>query len=57
MADHEMQQVRVYTSETGNICIQQSDFGSDDAIICIHPDQADLLIKWIKEAKDELQNT
>ena len=28
---------------------------SDDAFVLLHPDQADLLIQWINDARDELQ--
>ena len=55
MVEREMQQLKVYVSENGYICLQQECFGTDDSIISVHPDQVDLLLKWLKEAKDELQ--
>jgi len=54
--EHEMCQVKVNTTEKGLICISQDDVGTDEfSVILIHPDQTDLLIEWIKEAKNELQ--
>jgi len=56
MPEKEMWQVKVYAGQEGHICISQPDFGSDDHIIFIHPEQTDLLIKWLQETKAELEN-
>lgn len=54
LSEREMQQIKVYVSDESYICISQDHFGGDDSVIVIHPEQIDLLIKWLKEAKDEL---
>lgn len=54
MQEKEMQQVKVYTDEKNFICIQQDNYGGDEAIIYINPDQVDTLIKWLNEARNEL---
>jgi hypothetical protein len=47
-------ELRVYTSE-GDIIIEQPDFGMyNDAMIIISPESVDTLIKWLQEAKQEL---
>lgn len=48
-----------FTVETvdGYICIQQNNSGIDDAENYLHPEQVDLLVKWLNEAKDELLNS
>jgi hypothetical protein len=49
-----MLQVKVYIGDNGNICISQGDFGNTEpSIIAIHPEQVDLLIKWLQKAKKE----
>ena len=46
--------IKVYTSDKGYICIEQEDFGNDASVIILHPEQIDLLYKWLKEAKADL---
>ena len=44
-------------SEDGYICISQKDgYMQDDTNILVHPDQVDILTKWLNEAKEKLQN-
>lgn len=51
----DMFDLNVSTTEDGKICISQSaPFEEDDDMIIFHPEQSDLLIKWILEAKEEL---
>lgn len=56
MEEIEMHQLKVYLSDKNYICIEQSDYGGDDTIIVIHPDQVDTLIKWLNEARNELND-
>lgn len=49
----EMQNLIVYTNNLGFVCVEQENMYQDPSIIIIHPDQIELLIKWLK---DELTN-
>ena len=45
----------VETTEDGLIRIVQPDALAEQALaVVLHPEQVDLLIKWLHEAKDEL---
>lgn len=46
----------VKATEEGYICISQ-DAGSfdDDDVILLHPEQVDLLIKWLNDVREHLQ--
>ena len=44
------------STENGCIFITQEDPGSDDSRICLSPDQVDLLVNWLKEARNELSD-
>jgi len=46
--------IKVYNSDENYICIEQEDFGHDNAVILLHPDQIELLFKWLKEAQQEI---
>lgn len=49
----------VYVGKEGDyIYIEQSSNGvqRNDDQIAVHPDQVDILIKWLQKAKDELMN-
>jgi hypothetical protein len=48
------QEIRVY-AEKGNIVIEQPWFGHDDQNIWINPEQLDMVIQWLKEAKEALE--
>jgi hypothetical protein len=48
--------VAVYVSDENNVCIKQEYPNDDESIIILHPNQVDTVIKWLKEAKDELEN-
>ena len=51
------EQFAVGTTDEGSITISQEHFGNDTPeTVYIHPDQVDLLIQWVKEAKDALTN-
>lgn len=48
--------VAVSTNKTGEICISQDyNLGEVDEVL-FHPEQADMIIKWIQEARNELLN-
>lgn len=56
--DKMMWDLGVRVEDDGYICIYQKDTCmNDDARVIFHPDQVDLLTKWLNEAKEELQNT
>jgi len=57
--DNKMFDIRVFTEkESDCIYIEQSSNGvqRNDDQIAVHPDQVDILIKWLQKAKDELMN-
>lgn len=49
-----MEQISLRTTNEGNIEIGQMDPHDHGAAIIIPPEQADVLIQWIEEARDEL---
>lgn len=52
----DMFDLNVSTTDDGKICISQSTrLMEEDDRILFHPEQSDLLIKWILEAKEELE--
>ena len=55
--ENKMWPIEVTKTEQGYIRISQ-DVGSfdEEESIMLHPDQIDLLVKWLNKAKDELQN-
>ncbi len=48
------QEIRVY-AEKGSVVIEQPWFGHDDQCIWINPEQIDMVIQWLKEAKEALK--
>lgn len=52
--EKEMPNLKV-TTANGNIYISQANNYLEEDTIVLHPDQAELLIQWIKEAKDDLK--
>ncbi len=51
-----MEEVAVLTTTERMIEIQQTNVGEDNpTVIVISPDQVDVLIMWLREAKQELQ--
>ena len=46
--------IEIETTNDGYIDLWQSDFGHEDDHVRIHPDQVDMLINWLKEAKKKL---
>lgn len=55
MSEKETFQFKVYSGGNGDVCISQQVDCDDDNVIIIHPEQIDLLIKWLNETRDELQ--
>lgn len=53
MAEREMMQVKVYVGGSSMICLSQQNFGEDDTVVILHPSQIDVVIEWLKEAKQE----
>lgn len=41
--------------ENGLIYITQESHGTYDQVVCLHPDQVDILIRWLQEARNELE--
>ena len=54
--EREMRQIKVFINEKSYICISQYSALDEDALILLHPDQLELFIQWLREARDELQN-
>lgn len=57
MPEKEMQQLSVYVSDGGNICVAQKNGLEEDSVIAFHPDQAEILIRWIQEAAEEIKKS
>jgi hypothetical protein len=55
MPEREMLPIKVYISESGNICIQQPEFGGEDHVIVLHPSQVTLLVEWLEECQTEAE--
>lgn len=52
-----MEEVSVQTNEEGKILIVQANaVGDHDDTIILEPDQVDEIVKWLQEAKAELEN-
>lgn len=51
--DKLIREVQVYTDDS-DIMIKQSVLFNDDDIIVLSPEQVDIVIAWLKEAKEEL---
>ncbi len=54
MFDKRVEQMRVRISDGGDILIIQQDPGNEDSIILVPPEQVDLLISWLKDAHESL---
>lgn len=49
-----MEAVTVKTTKESTILIEQEDVGSDQpCVIAITPDQVDIIVQWLQEAKAE----
>ena len=53
MGAKRMESVEVYLSEKGQICLKNDDYGAGEQIITFTPEQADTVIEWIRQAKEE----
>ncbi len=51
-----MQEIEVYVAENNDIIIKQPRSMKEDVAISINPLQVDLLVEWLKEAKNEALN-
>lgn len=51
-----MWDLAVEVETSGYICITQKEDMMSDSRVLVHPDQVDLLIKWLNDAKSELGN-
>jgi hypothetical protein len=50
-----LEAIEVYVDKDRNqICIAQDDVGGGAPIIGISPEQLDVVIEWLKEAREEL---
>ena len=48
-----MQEIEVYVAENNDIIIKQPRPMKEDVTISINPLQVDLLVEWLREAKEE----
>lgn len=53
--EKEMYWVKIYISDSNNIVISQPSDVGDESCVLIHPDQVDTVIKWLQEAKQEME--
>ena len=49
-----MRNIAVFMNENGNLAVVQDNGMDDDEEVEVHPDQVDVLIKWLCEVRDEL---
>ena len=54
MFEKKVEQMRVSTNEEGEILIVQDDPHNEDSVIILQPEQVDMLIGWLKEARESL---
>lgn len=54
--EKEMSRLKVYTTERGEICISAEYNMGEEDFVTFHPEQAEIVIKWIRESVEELQN-
>jgi hypothetical protein len=53
--DKTLQEISVYTNDK-YICIKQPDTNMMiDAVVVVNPEQIDILIQWLQEAKKEFE--
>jgi hypothetical protein len=53
--DRKAYQFRVDVTNVNTIEITQENFGSEDSVVVIAPEQTDLLILWLREAAYEIR--
>ena len=46
-------EVEVYAGQNGHVCIKQSNYPEEDALVVLHPDDVASLIEFLKEAQAE----
>lgn len=51
-----MQQIEVSVNDQGFVCLSQDDNVSEDSTIWIHPDQIELVVKWLRDVECELKS-
>jgi hypothetical protein len=51
-----MTDVKVWTRDDGLIYIEQEIPQDDNTIVGIYPEQIDLLIQWLQEARESIKN-
>ena len=49
----ERKEVEVYAGQNGHVCIKQSNYPEEDALVVLHPDDVTGLIEFLKEAQAE----
>jgi len=54
--EKEMFEIRISTTDKGGILITQPYPADDDSVILIMPDQVDIVVKWLEEAKAEIES-
>ncbi len=52
--ERRMESLEVFMNKSNTVSIQQDRDRDDPAIVTIHPDQVDTLIKWLQEVRAEI---
>lgn len=55
ISEKEIQQIKAYTTEAGYVAISQPFPGEDDAVVIVSPEQVATQIKWLAEAKEQIE--
>jgi hypothetical protein len=48
-----MEEVEVYVGDDGSVIMKQPNPSQGDAIIVLNPLQIDIVVEWLREAKEE----
>lgn len=48
-----MEEVEVYVGDDGNVIMKQPNPTKEAALIVLNPLQIDIVVEWLKEAKEE----
>ena len=48
-----MEEVEVYVGDDGSVILKQPNPSKGDSIITLNPLQIDIVVEWLKEAKEE----
>ena len=51
--ERDLAAVTVFIGAEGHVCMKTPNYGDGEHVIALHPEQVDLVCKWLQEAKAE----